>query len=115
MSVTYLVKSWLDMDSPDLSGAVRICLLLHRCLEYVDPDLLRRCVDFFDHHGLPLCCISSALMMAPDPARMKMIQAVVDRCASGAVDVEIVELERIGRVLPSTRHILTLINRHTVE
>jgi len=110
MLLTYLVKSWLDTDTLDQSGAVRICLLLHRCPSYIDPDLLRCCADEFHRHGLPLCCLACALMTDPDPVRMKIIRAAVDSFTPGSVDPEIAEMESIRRVLPSTRQILALLN-----
>ena len=38
MLLTYLVKSWLDKDTLDESGAVRICLLLHHFCSTVNTN-----------------------------------------------------------------------------
>ena len=110
-AVSSEVMSWLDKDVVDLSVAVRVCLLLHRCPSYVDEGLLRRCAEEFRRHGLPLCAVACALMLPPGSARTHLIQSVTDSSASsGSADRELAELELIGHVLPTTRQIVALLN-----
>jgi len=109
-AVTSLVRSCLDTDVMDLSEAVRICLVLHRCPSIVDADILQRCGEEFCSRGFPLCCVACALMMPRGPVWTQLVESVVDTSSTaGVADPELAELQHAGRMLPTTRQILALL------
>lgn len=112
-TVSSLVMSWLVKDLVDLSSAVVVCLLVHRCPSYVEERLLRRCVEEFHRHSLPLCAVACALMLPCGSTRSELIQLVMDSCRyTGSADGELAELERVGRVLPTARQIMDWLSHH---
>ena len=106
--------SWLKKDVLDLHGAVKVCLLLRQCPAYIDQEVVRRCAVEFGHHGLPLCCLACVDVLPPgDPSPVQLVDSVVAGRSStaDAVDAEVAELVNIGRVLPRTKQMQTLL-RH---
>jgi len=105
-----LVTSWLNRDTVDHDGALRICALLQQGPAYIDPEVVLRCVKEFAHHSLPLCAVSCALMLPRDLSVVQLVDAVL--AAGCSVDPEVAALVRSGRVLPAARRIQVLFNRN---